>query len=140
VNLKSKKSNSLKEFEFKELHFLEPDERIEFVNELWRVLKPDGKCTITCPHWCSSAYYCDLRVKWPPVSEQWAWNLNKFWREKNKIKAPYNCNFHVVPAFGGHPLLTVKSQEFSEFALQFYKESAQSLILNLTKYPMDKEP
>jgi hypothetical protein len=132
-SLGKKKSNSLKEFKCETLHFLEPDERIKFVNELWRVLKPNAKATITIPHWLSNSYYSDLRVKWPPVTEGWFWNLNRGWREENKISSEYTCNFHVVPAFGVNPAVSIRSKEFTEFALQYYKEAATSLIMTLTK-------
>lgn len=44
-------------------HFVEhlkPMERVHFVNELFRVLKPDGKAQIIVPHWCSSRAIGDL--------------------------------------------------------------------------------
>lgn len=73
---------------------LEAQERIHFVNELYRVLKSGKKAWIQTPHWASARAFGDLTHKWPPVSEFWPWYLNKRWREQY---APhddfYTCDF-----------------------------------------------
>lgn len=73
-------------------HFVEhltPVERVHFVNELYRVLKPcrkengtnvEGFCTIIVPHWCNMRAYGDPTHQWPPVSEFWSLYLNREWR------------------------------------------------------------
>ena len=125
------------------LHYLNPYQRAHLANSIWRVLEIDGKANIQVPHWLASKYYDD-NVQWPPVTEQWRWWLNKFWRDQNGHNvgagSTYECNFHVVPVYNLHPLLSTRPQQFNEFAVQFYKEAAQDLIFNLTKYPLDKEP
>src|SRR6185436_17526269 len=43
-------------------HFLEhlkPKERVHFVNELFRVLTPGGKCQVVTPHWASGRAFGD---------------------------------------------------------------------------------
>jgi hypothetical protein len=130
------------------LEHLDGFERCHFVNELWRILKTDAKCRITVPHWASSRAYGDPTHKWPPVGEFWMWYLNRKWRieqaptvdaSTNPSWGGFNCNFHVVPAYTPNPILQTKSREFGEFALQYYREMAMDLHLNLTKYPYDKE-
>src|SRR5262245_24805691 len=63
-------------------HFLEhltQDERCAFMNELGRVLKPDGKATVITPHWCSNRAYGDPTHMWPPISEMfYAYTSRKF--------------------------------------------------------------
>src|SRR4030042_4794091 len=39
---------------------LKAEERIHFVNELFRVMKQSAKCTIIVPHWASCRAYGDL--------------------------------------------------------------------------------
>lgn len=71
-------------------HFVEhlkPEERIHFVNEMYRVLKKPafgaggnptaGFATIIVPHWASQRAYGDLTHQWPPVSEFWFYYLDK---------------------------------------------------------------
>lgn len=118
-------------------HFVEhlkPAERIHFVNELHRVLKTGGKCQIITPYWGSNRAYGDLTHEWPPVSEMWFHYLNKKWREENAPhNVEYTCDFDATWGYGIHPTLTVKSQEFQMFALQFYKEAAQDLMATVVK-------
>lgn len=133
--------NALEEVEaINVLQYLTAKERIQFVNDLWNALKVDGKCKIQTPHWCSAKYYGDLEVAWPPMSEAWAWHLSRAWREQAGYKpSPYRCNFHVMSVYNLNPLLAGRNQQFNEFAINWYKETATDLSMTLTKYPMDKD-
>ena len=123
--------------EAKASHFIEhltADERIHFVNELYRVLKKNGKCQVMTPHWASNRAYGDLTHQWPPVSEMWFYYLNKEWRASN---APHNdkytCDFDAAWGYSPHPEITVKSMDFQQWAFRFYKEAAQDMMATLTK-------
>jgi hypothetical protein len=118
-------------------HFIEhlnAAERIHFVNELYRVLVPGGKCTVVAPHWSSCRAYGDLTHQWPPISEFWFYYLDKGWREQN---APHNdaykCDFAVTWGYSVHPLIQAKAAEAQQFSLQFYKEAAQDIIATFVK-------
>lgn len=118
-------------------HFLEHltgAERIHFVNELYRVLVPGGKCQLITPHWASCRAYGDLTHQWPPVSEFWFYYLNRDWRAQN---APHNdgyrCHFEATWGYTMHPELIHRNQEFQADALQWKKEAAQDLVANLVK-------
>jgi hypothetical protein len=114
-------------------HLIAPD-RIHFVNELFRVMKPGAKAQIIVPHWASCRAYGDLTHQWPPVSEFWFYYLSKAWREAN---APHNdqytCDFNATWGYSLHPNLTVRNQEFQQFAMQYYKEALQDIIATLVK-------
>ena len=113
---------------------LEAHERIHFVNELYRVLKPGGKCQLIVPHWASCRAYGDLTHKWPPVSEFWFYYLSKEWRATN---APHNdgyvCDFECGWGYSLHQSIMARNQEYQQNAIQFYKEAAQDIIATLTK-------
>lgn len=118
-------------------HFIEhltSEERIHFVNELYRVLKPGAKAQIIAPHWASCRAYGDLTHKWPPVSEFWFYYLSKDWRAQN---APHNdgyeCDFDVTWGYSLHPSLTSRVSERQQEAIQFYKEAAQDVIATFVK-------
>ena len=119
-------------------HFVEhlkAPERIHFVNELYRVLKPRCSAEIIVPHWASARAYGDLTHEWPPVSEFWFLYLSREWREKN---APhtcdlYRCDFQANWGSSLHPDIAVRNQEHQQFAKTFYKEAAQDLVATLTK-------
>ena len=118
-------------------HFIEhlnAAERIHFVNELYRVLIPGGKCQVITPHWASSRAYGDLTHQWPPVSEFWFYYLDKNWRAQN---APHNdgykCDFNVTWGYNLHPAIVSRNQEYQQHALQFSKEAAQDTIAMFVK-------
>ena len=132
-------------------HFVEhltPKERIHFVNELYRVLVPGGKCQIIVPHWASCRAYGDPSHQWPPVSEFTMYYLKREWRLGNPAKglganAPhtdaahrpdgFKCDFDAVWGYSMHPTLTLKHQDVQQHAFAWHKEAIQDLIATLTK-------
>jgi SAM-dependent methyltransferase len=116
------------------IEHLDADQRIFFVNELHRVLKTGGKCSIIVPHWASCRAYGDLSHKWPPVVEFWFYYLNKEWRE---INAPHNtaytCDFDATWGYSMRQDLMIRNQEYQMFALNNYKEAAQDIMATVTK-------
>lgn len=118
-------------------HFIEhlgATDRIHFVNELYRVLIPGGKCTVIVPHWASNRAYGDLTHQWPPVSEMWFYYLSKEWRATN---APHNdfyaCDFDATWGYAMHPAIAPRNQEYQQHAMQFFKEACQDTIATLVK-------
>lgn len=116
-------------------HFVEhltAPQRIEFMNELYRILVPGGACTLIVPHWSSCRAYGDLTHQWPPVSEFWFYYLNPVWRAAN---APHNdtytCNFEVTWGYNMRPDLSVRNQEYQQFAMQNYKEACLDIVATL---------
>lgn len=121
-------------------------ERVHFFNELYRVLVPGGQCQIIIPHWCSNRYYGDPTHK-EPFSEFGFLYLSKAWRLGDPDKgipgnAPhddvshnpkmYSCDFLFTSAYTIHPALGVRSQEYVQHAVDWWKEAAQDLMATLT--------
>jgi hypothetical protein len=139
------------------LEHLEAAERIHFVNELYRVLKPgryvDGKpvegfATIIAPNWSSQRAYGDMTHKWPPVCGFWPQYLSREWRlgssEKNlganaphddKLWNPkgYSCNFDWALYNCLHPDLVVMNSERSLYFQKWNIEAIQDLQIILVK-------
>jgi hypothetical protein len=129
--------------EVQALHVVEhltPSQRVHFVNQLYRVLKPGAKALIVTPHWASCRAYGDLTHQWPPVCEMWFAYLSAAWRAK---EAPHNdqymCDFTSTYGYGVNPKLQSRADEFRQWALEFYKESAMDLVATLTKPLTDKD-
>lgn len=132
-------------------HFIEhltAMERVHFVNELYRVLVPGGKCSLVVPHWGSCRTYGDPTHQWPPVSEFWFYYLKREWRLGDPAKglganAPhtdaqhmsggFSCDFDAVWGYSVHPTWQVRNQDAQQFALQWYKEAIQDIVATLTK-------
>lgn len=118
-------------------HFIEhltATERIHFVNELARVMKPDAKATVIVPHWASCRAYGDLTHQWPPVSEFWFYYLSKDWRAANAPHSDgYTCDFEAVWGYSMRPDVAVKNQEYQQYAMANYKEAINDIHATLTK-------
>lgn len=115
-------------------HF-EARDRIHFVNEMHRVLKPGASAEIVVPHWCSGRAYGDLTHAWPPVSEFWFLYLSRAWREANAQHAcdDYTCDFTVTWGTTVHPDIVMRNQEHQQFATKFYREAAQDIVATFSK-------
>lgn len=129
------KANSVDEVHCSHMiEHLTPPERIHFVNELFRVLKPEGFCTLIAPYWAASRAYGDLTHQWPPISDFWFYYLDKDWRAVN---APHNdgytCDFACTWGYSLHPSIQSRNQEYQMSAVQNYKEAAQDIIATLKK-------
>lgn len=119
-------------------------ERVWFMNEAFRVLKPGAKMTCITPHWASNRAYGDFTHADKPVSEMFFYYLKHEWR---KTQAPhtdaewnpdgYNCDFDATWGYSFAQELAVRNQEYVQFALQNYKEAAQDIHATLTK-PLPK--
>lgn len=124
-------------------HFVEhltSDERVHFYNEAFRVMKPGAKMTVVTPHWASNRAYGDPTHQWPPVAEMAFYYLSQDWRtsqaphtDKKWNPKGFSCNFVATWGYSFTPELANRNQDYIQFALQNYKESAQDLIATLTK-------
>lgn len=124
-------------------HFLEHltgPERCQFINELYRVLIPGGKCQVIVPHWASNRAYGDPTHAWPPVSEMWFYYLDRPWRmanaphtDKSVWANGFDCHFEATWGYAMRGDLLVRNQEFQQYALANFKEAAQDTIATLTK-------
>jgi len=109
-------------------------QRIHFVNELYRVLKPGCRCLLIVPYWASGTAYGNLLNVWPPVAEHWFYYLNREWRAVHDIGGiEYACDFDFTLGYGLHPAVQLRSQEYQQHAIQHFKEAAQDLIVTVTK-------
>ncbi len=124
-------------------HFMEhltAMQRVLFFNELYRVLVPGGTCQIIIPHWASCRAYGDPTHQWPPVSEFAWYYLSKDWRAVNAphtdgqyLAGGFNCNFECTWGYSMRPDLTVRNQEFQQFAMANHKEAITDMIATLKK-------
>lgn len=124
-------------------HFLEhltAEERVNFVNQAFRVLVPGGKVTIIVPHWASNRAYGDPTHQWPPVSEMWFFYLAKSWRntqaphtDKQWNPSGFDCDFAATWGYSYSNELASRHPEHVQYALQNYKDAVQDLHATLVK-------
>lgn len=113
-------------------------QRVAFWNELYRVLVPGGTCQVITPHWASTRAYGDPTHQWPPVAEFGWFYLSKKWRADN---APHTdaqhwpegfaCDFEATWGYSLRPDLSVRNQEYQQFAVSNYKEACTDMICTL---------
>lgn len=117
------------------VHYLTTAERVNFINELYRVLKPGASCQIITPYWCANRAYADIQVQWPPVVEGWYPTLSKAWRDSQNAvdMSGMTCNFDQTLGYGMHPMIIHRNEEYKQHAVAFWKEAAQDLIATVTK-------
>lgn len=116
-------------------HFIEHltwPERVDFLNELYRVMQVGAKCTLILPHWNSCRYYGDPTHK-EPMSEFAFYYLAKEWREQNAPHVDYTCDFEAVWGYSMHPSVVTRNQEYQQFAMANYKEAIMDVHATLTK-------
>ena len=118
-------------------HFLEHltgEQRMAFMDELWRVLKPEGKATIITPFWASSRAIQDPTHQWPPIAESSYLYFNKKWREDNGLTHyPIHCDFDFTFGYQIDQPWASRSTEARDFALRHYLHVAADLHVVLTK-------
>jgi hypothetical protein len=122
-------------------HFVEhltATERVAFCNELYRVLVPGGSCQVIVPHWNSCRAYGDPTHQWPPVSEFWFYYLNREWRAGNAPHTDiqynpqgFSCHFDATWGYSLRGDLSVRNQEFQQFAIANYKEVITDTVATL---------
>jgi hypothetical protein len=125
------KSNSFEEF--KELMKNSKDGFIEFFNELYRIMKPDGKATLIAP------YYSSMRSFGDPTHTRYIcdWSflyLNKEWRDANKLgHYGLECNFDVKYSYHITNEMTLKSEEVRNKSFQHDLNVIDDIIVELVK-------
>ncbi len=80
---------------------LDGAQRMQFMEELYRILIPAGKAIMITPHWSSTRAYMDPTHKWPPVCEYSYAYFDRNWREKERLHhyLPITCDFEYVSEF-----------------------------------------
>ena len=117
-------------------HFVEHltgQQRIQFWNELHRVMKKGAQARIIVPHWSNACAYGDPTHQWPPFSDWAIYYLKKEWRDQNAPHAPLVCDFDFVVGGSWEDWLKTRNQETQIFAMQRYVNSYRDLIFTLTK-------
>lgn len=122
------------------IEHLTAGERIHFVNELWRVMRQDAKCSLVAPHWSSCRAYGDPTHQWPPISEFYFFYLNRQWREQNAPHTDiannpqgFDCNFDATWGYSLEPGVAMRNQEYQQYAMVYLKEACQDIICTLIK-------
>ena len=118
-------------------HFLEHlagAQRIVFMNECYRILKPRAQLKIVVPYWSSMRAVQDPTHQWPPICEASFFYFNKAWRQENRL-AHYDihCDFEYAFAYVMHGELVDRDADWQRFAHRHYLHAIDDLHITLTR-------
>ena len=116
--------------------FVPADDRVRFMDELFRVLVPGGKATIVCIYYSSIGAISDFRVQWPPISEASFLYFNAEWRKANKVDTPMACDFDFTYGYTLAPEISSRHQDVQSQAVKADLNVVQRLHVVLTKKPI----
>lgn len=121
--------------EVRSSHFVEHltgAERIQFFNELWRVMKDGATAMIVTPDWSHACAYGDPTHQWPPMSQWYPLYLHKEWRAGNAPHVGYTCHFDHTIAGSWDARLTGRNPETMQNMMATQINATRDLIVTLT--------
>lgn len=130
------KSNTFEEFKanINNQNFLQPqDGFIKFINEIYRILKLDGKAKLIAPYYTSERAYGDpTHVR--SIADSTCWYLNKNWMHENHLDHyGINCNFDVTISYCITNEMVLKSEEVRNKHFLHDWNAVTDIIIDLVK-------
>jgi hypothetical protein len=110
--------------------------RGKFMDELHRILIPEGKATVICPYYSSIRATQDFTHEWPPISPNTFLYFNKGWREQNKLTHGHydlKCDFDFVYGYSISQAWAARNEEARQFAIAYYQNTVDDIHVTLTK-------
>ncbi len=110
-------------------------ERMKFMDECHRILKPGGKMRLVHPYYKSVRAVQDPTHKWPPIAENSYFYWDKSWREMNKLDHyPINCDFEFNIYYVWQDGTVVnRSEETRTFWVDKYWNVVADMVVDLIK-------
>ena len=107
--------------------------RGRFMDEVYRVLVPNGTVAFAVPYWNTAKGCQDYRYEYPPLCEQSFLYFNKGWREVNKLELGIVCDFDYTYGFQAEAETAARNEESRSFYIKHYTNCVDALHLMLTK-------
>jgi len=107
--------------------------RGQFMDEAYRVLKPEGKMVVIVPYAFSSRGIQDYTFEWPPICEQSFLYFNKEWRKQAQVDYPINCDFDFSYGHSFDPDTANRSDDARPFWIKHYLNSVNDIQINMVK-------
>lgn len=128
------------------LHLLNGEERVKFLDEIYRILKPNPKsdpegsrAVITTHHWANTNAYLDPNAKFPPVCESTYAIFNRKWRQDNGYDY-YDIKSNFKSPIGWanpHPDFIGRNDEYMIKHATHSINAVNDLMVTLFKLPID---
>ena len=109
-------------------------QRITFMDECYRILKPRAQLVVVVPYWSSMRAIQDPTHQWPPVCEASFYYFNQVWREQNRLRHyDIRCNFEFTFGYVLDEDLHERDAQWQRFALRHYLQAVNDLHVTLTR-------
>jgi predicted SAM-dependent methyltransferase len=117
-------------------HFIEHlngEQMIKFMEELYRIMKPNATGTLIAP------YYSSMRAIQDPthksfISEANFLYYNKDWRDTNKLDHyGITCDFDYSYAYHMEPYWAMREESARAFAIKHYNNVINDIQINIVK-------
>jgi SAM-dependent methyltransferase len=108
-----------------------------FFAELYRVMKPGGRCAFLTPHESSTRAWQDPDHKQAISAERYQY-LSRRWRDGNRIDhygASVNFEMEFNPIYNWHEDFADKADDAKAFALRHYRNAVLDIFAVLRKLP-----
>jgi hypothetical protein len=103
------------------------------MDEVYRVLEPEGKATFLVPYYSSMRCAADFFSEWPPISEFSFLYFNRKWREDNKAHPELKCDFDFNYGYTVEQDVASRNQETQAVWIKRNINTVQDLHVNLVK-------
>lgn len=115
-------------------HYIEhTSDLIKFMEELYRIMKPESKAIIIAPWYASIRAWQDPTHK-RAISDATFLYFRKEWREQTKLDHyDIKANFDFIPGYILSPEWINRSEEARTFAMTYYWNVIQDIMVTLTK-------
>lgn len=110
------------------------EERMGFMDELWRVMKVDAKAVFVTPYYTSMRAIQDPTHKWPPIAETSYLYFNKGWRDTNGLSHyPIGCDFDFSFGYLLAGDVAARNQEYRDNAIRQFNNAVTDLQVTLVR-------
>lgn len=109
-------------------------ERIAFMEELHRVMKPGAVAHIITPYWTSVTAVQDPTHQWPPIAEASYYYFNKAWRDRCGLQHyGIGCDFDCEFSYRLAPELQQRPEQDKQFAARYYVNAISEITAVLRR-------
>lgn len=113
---------------------LDGPERVDFMEECWRILKVGSQMVVIVPFWSSRRSVQDPYHKFPPVAETSFLYFVEHWRQDNLLTHyPIHCNFNFSYGHAVNQEISARADDYRALAINHYVNSVDDLHVTLTK-------
>ena len=110
--------------------------RGKWMDELYRIMKPEAKATFFMPYFQSARSMQDFTHAWPPVGAQSFLYFNKEWRNQNKLTHGHydlKCDFDFTYGYLMQNDFAAKHEEARNFGVRHYWDVVNDIQVVLEK-------